>query len=196
MECAWWVVNHVKAFFVRELGNYLILKFSLFVRSPASIKYREICSIMNSLVSPTNFVNLGTFCPIGSSVCKPYSDKGDVEFSLYRPMFTPFCTIILSNMGARLFSPNTFSCRTWRTTWSVSWSRLTTKPGDRSASPDPPCLTTWGTNYFPWFIIFSSRTFPSFIISLANWDCTMGQTCTGGAPNKSVIRITWVANCW
>ena len=62
----WWielggrVVNQVNAFFVRELGKYLILKFSLFEISPASIKYLVTCSIVDYVVSPENLVNLGT----------------------------------------------------------------------------------------------------------------------------------------
>lgn len=61
MEYAGNLVNHVNAFFVRELGKYLILKFSLFVMSPSLVKYRAICSTVDSLMSPTNLVNLETF---------------------------------------------------------------------------------------------------------------------------------------
>jgi hypothetical protein len=55
------VVNQVKAFFVREFGNYFNLRFSLFAKFPDSAKYLAICSTIDSLVSPTNLVYLGTF---------------------------------------------------------------------------------------------------------------------------------------
>lgn len=71
------MVNHVKAFFVREFGKYLIFKFSLFVISPASVSYLATCSIVNSLVSLKNLVNLGTFHLLEISVSRTYSDIGD-----------------------------------------------------------------------------------------------------------------------
>ena len=76
------MVNQVKAFLVRELGKYLILRLSLFDISPASIKYLAICSTVDSVVSPENLVNFGTFHLGGKSVCKIYSDNGDVKFGL------------------------------------------------------------------------------------------------------------------
>ena len=72
----------MKAFFVRELGKCLILRFSLFAISPASIKYLATCLIVDSVVSPENLVNFGTF-PLGDkSVCRIYSYNGDVMFGL------------------------------------------------------------------------------------------------------------------
>jgi hypothetical protein len=68
MECGGRVVNHVKAFFVREFGKYFILKFSLFAMSPASVRNLAICSTVDSLVSPANLVNFGILTPLGSSV--------------------------------------------------------------------------------------------------------------------------------
>jgi len=59
------VVNQMKAFLVREIGKYFNLKFSLFAISPASVRYRAICLTVDSLVSPTNLVNLGVFHPLG-----------------------------------------------------------------------------------------------------------------------------------
>lgn len=55
------MVNHVKAFFVRELGKYFILRLSLFAISPSSMRYMATRSTMDSLGSPENLVNLGTF---------------------------------------------------------------------------------------------------------------------------------------
>jgi len=55
------VVNQVKAFFVKELGKYLIFKFSLFVITHASVKYRAMCSTMDSLVLPNKFGKFGNF---------------------------------------------------------------------------------------------------------------------------------------
>ena len=72
------VVNHVKAIFVNELGKYCILKFSLFSKSLASIRYMATCSTVDSLVSPKNFVNLGTLQPLGNSACKIKFVNGDV----------------------------------------------------------------------------------------------------------------------
>ena len=102
------VVNQVNAFFVRELGKYLILGFSLFEISPASIKYLATCSTVDSVVSPENLVNLGTLHLGGKSVCNTYSDSGDVKLGLWKPVFIPFCIMILSIMAVKLFSKPTF----------------------------------------------------------------------------------------
>src|ERR1051325_70164 len=71
------VVNHVKAFLVRELRKYLILRFSLFAMSPTSVRYLAMCSTVDSLVSPANFVNLGILYPLGKSVCITKSAIGE-----------------------------------------------------------------------------------------------------------------------
>lgn len=71
-------MNHVKAFLVGELGMYFNFIFSLFAISPASVRYLSTCSIVDSLVSPENFVNFGTFLLGGNSDYKIYSDNGDV----------------------------------------------------------------------------------------------------------------------
>ena len=63
-------MNHMKAFLVSELGKYFILKFSLFTKSPASIRYMATCSIVDSLVSTENFVTFGTLQPLGNSAYK------------------------------------------------------------------------------------------------------------------------------
>src|SRR3954469_9009889 len=65
MEFGGKVVNQTNAFFVSELGKYLILKFSFPARSPASVRYLAICSTVDSLVSPENLVNFGTLVPLG-----------------------------------------------------------------------------------------------------------------------------------
>lgn len=72
MEFGARVVNQVNAFLVSELGKYLILKFSLFDVSSASVRYLAMCSTVDSLVSPVNFVNFWTFHPLGNSICKMY----------------------------------------------------------------------------------------------------------------------------
>ena len=64
------VVNHVKAFLVKELGKYLILRSSLLAISPASVRY----STVDSLVSPANFINLGTLYPLVN------------QYALYNPI--------------------------------------------------------------------------------------------------------------
>lgn len=63
---------------MRELGKYLILRFSFLSMSSASVRYQVIYLTVDSLVSPINFINLGTFHPLGSSVCNTYFDRGDV----------------------------------------------------------------------------------------------------------------------
>ena len=119
------MVNHVKAFLVRELGKNFIFKSSLFAKFPASAKYLAICSTVDSLVSPANFVNLGIFHPLGNSACNTYSDKGDTKFGLCNPVFKPFWAKIFSTKLAKLFCPATFSCRTCLRTLSASWFLLT-----------------------------------------------------------------------
>lgn len=68
----------MKAFLVSGLGKYFILNISLFARSPASVRYLGICSVVDSLVSPQNFINFRTFNPLGNSVCKIYSDNAEL----------------------------------------------------------------------------------------------------------------------
>lgn len=63
-------MNHVKAFFVRKFGGNLIFIFSLFAISLASVWYQAICSTIDSLVSPKNLVNLGTFHLLWGSTCR------------------------------------------------------------------------------------------------------------------------------
>lgn len=71
-------MNHVKEFLVRELGKHFILIFSLLVMSLASVRYLATCSTVDSLVSPENFLNFGTFSPLGHSICEMYSDNGEI----------------------------------------------------------------------------------------------------------------------
>ena len=72
------MVNHVKEFFVNELGKCFILKFSLFSKSPASIRYLATCSKVDSLVSPENFINLWILQPLVKSAYKIKSVNGDM----------------------------------------------------------------------------------------------------------------------
>lgn len=177
MECAGRVANHVKVFFIRKLGKYLILKFSLFGMSPALVKYQAICSTVDSFISPANLVNLGTFHPLGSSVCNTYSANGDVYFGLCRPMFIPFCAITLSTMTSRLFSTNKFSCQTPWTTRSASWFRFTTRTGGSFAAtmPSPvllddcsPLLLFLGFTIFLTYLLIDLLTSFLIILSLLN----------------------------
>ena len=75
MEFGGRVVNHVKALFVNEFGKYLIFRFSLLAKSPAS---SGTCSTVDSLVSPANLVKFGTFYPLGNSAYLTYSDTSDI----------------------------------------------------------------------------------------------------------------------
>lgn len=63
-------VNLVKEFFVNEPGKYFVLWFLLFDKYPTLVRYLATCSIVDSLVSFENFVNLGTLQPLGNSVCR------------------------------------------------------------------------------------------------------------------------------
>lgn len=67
---------HVKVFLVIEFGKYLIFQFSLLAKSPALVWYRATCSTVDSLVSPTNLVNFGTFQPLENSGFLTYVDNG------------------------------------------------------------------------------------------------------------------------
>lgn len=78
MEFGERLVNQVNAFLDSELETYLIIIFSLFSISTASLIYLATCSTINSLVSPKNFGNFGTFKLLGNSVRKMYSDMGEV----------------------------------------------------------------------------------------------------------------------
>ena len=71
------VVNHVKAFFVKELGKYLILRSSLLAISPASVSYLPMSSTVDSFASPANFIHLGPLYPLGKSVCIMQSNIGE-----------------------------------------------------------------------------------------------------------------------
>lgn len=51
------MVNQVKAFFVREFGNYFIFKLSLFAMSPVSVWFLARCLTVDSLVSLEKLVN-------------------------------------------------------------------------------------------------------------------------------------------
>ena len=86
---------------MRELGRYFTFRFSLFAKSPASIRYLATCLTIDSLVSPKNFINFGTFHLEGNYDYIIYSDSGDVQFGLWRPTFTLFRAIILSTMAAK-----------------------------------------------------------------------------------------------
>ena len=110
MEYTGNVVNHVKSLLVRELGKYLILKFSLLEITPASVKYRAMCLIVDSLALLANLVKLWTFQTLGNSIYNTYSDNGDEYLGLRRPTFMPFRVIILSTMASKLFSPFRPSC--------------------------------------------------------------------------------------
>jgi hypothetical protein len=125
MECGASVVNHVKIFFVRTLRKNFNLKFSLFAISPASVKYRVICSTLDSLVSPANVVNLGILKPLGSSVCKTYYDKEDTKFGLCNPMFKQLRAITVSTKLAKLLRAPMFCCYRFLTTSSASWFLFT-----------------------------------------------------------------------
>ena len=99
-------MNQVKAFFVKELGKYFIFKFSLFAILPASIKYRAMCSTVDSLLSLANLVNFGIFQFLGNSVINTYLDKADTKFGLCRPILKPFCANKVSTTFAMLFWPS------------------------------------------------------------------------------------------
>lgn len=47
-------------------------------------------NLVDSLVSLSNLVNLRNFKPLGSSVCKTYSDDAKTKFGLWRPTLRPF----------------------------------------------------------------------------------------------------------
>ena len=99
-------MNQVKAFFVMELGKYFIFKFSLFAILLASIKYRAMCSSVDSLVSPANWVNFGIYQFLANSDINSYSDKAGTKFGLCRPMLKPFCANKVSTIFAMLFWPS------------------------------------------------------------------------------------------
>lgn len=113
--------EHVKACFVREFGENIIFKFSLFAISFTSVWYQAICSTIDSLVSLANLVNLGTFHPLESYACNTYLDKGDMEFGLCSPTLWPFWARTFLTMWARLFCPLRLSCWTFLTTSSTFW---------------------------------------------------------------------------
>ena len=76
----------------------------------------------------------------------------------------PFRTMILSTMATRLFCPAIFSCWTWWTICPASWFLLTNKTVEFHCSK-PTCIcysTTWGTNCWPWFTMFSLLIIPTF----------------------------------
>src|SRR4051794_26113106 len=104
------MVNHVNAALVRDGGKCLTHRLSLFARSPDSVKYLAMCSIIDSPVSPPNLVYLGIFQPLGFSIYTIYSANGEEYGGLYSGVFIPFLAIIFSIIVVRLFSIAAFSC--------------------------------------------------------------------------------------
>ena len=196
MEWGGRVVNHVKAFLVKELGKNFILKFSLLAKSPASTKYLAMCSTVDSFVSPANLVNLGIFTPLGNSVCNTYSDNGDTKLGLCKPKFKPFCTKIVSTIWARLFCLSKRFCWIFPITSSAFWFLFTnTIPGFGSTCWTGGSMLAAGCG--AWAICIPGLL--GICISWTGaciWICRIGGCCMGGAPKKSAIRLIWFVNIW
>lgn len=194
------MVNHVKAFLVREFGKNLIFKFSLFAISSASVWYRAICSIVDSLVSPSNLVNLETFHPLEISVWKTYSVKGDTKFGLCNPAFKPFWARMVLTIWDRLFRPFKLSCWTFLTTSYASWSLPTmTTPGLAQTNLSPAttgCPIGRGSSCccYPRLILTHQLSGISIGLTSATWG--IESVWAWRALKKSAIRPIWLANNW
>lgn len=175
MECGRSIVNHVKAFLVKEFGKYFIFKFSLFTISHASIRYQVISSTTDSLVSPTNLMNLGTFQPLGSLVYSIYSNKTDTNLAYvglywdryglgcFRPHGTNYFALFKLFCWTFLTTPSTiwflFSSITLGLFWLIYSSCSLCVRGSIDRNPNCGC---------PWLIRSAKN-------SILYWICTLGR---------------------
>lgn len=158
--------------------------------SSASVGYLATCLMVDSLVSSANFVNFGTFHPLGNFVCKTKAGKGEEYVGLCRPEFILFHTLTRSTIASKFYSPAVVSYQICLTIWSGSRFLLTNITGGVWSTLGI-CSTSWNSCS----IVLSTISPCRIVVPDRGGGGGVWRTCTLGAPRKSLIRVIWVASC-